>query len=251
MGIPVVLLEQNIVPGRATAWLSRLAERVCTSFEDTRGHLPRRAECVLTGNPIRAEIAALHALPREPAAQPVLLVLGGSQGAHSLNGLITDFVSAHAAALEGWSVFHQTGPADHSAVAARYAAASVQAVATPFIDDMAAAYRSATLAVSRAGATTIAELACCGAPAVLLPHRQAIRDHQHRNAEFFAEHGAAIVVRESGTPAIDAQRLQEALLRLMSSPALLGAMSTAMRKLAHPRAAKSVCNVIQSLTPVP
>jgi UDP-N-acetylglucosamine--N-acetylmuramyl-(pentapeptide) pyrophosphoryl-undecaprenol N-acetylglucosamine transferase len=247
-GIPIVLLEQNVIPGRATTWLSRRADRVCVSFDETVAHLPRRAKCVVTGNPVRAEIAALHSRPRAATANRVLLILGGSQGAQSLNALVADFVEHNLEALEGWTILHQTGAADHATISARYAALPVPAVATPFIDNMAAACASATLVVSRAGATTLAELACCGLPALLVPFRHAVRDHQRRNAEYYEQRSAAEVVMETGSSSSDGALLARSLRRLLTAQQRLSEMSAAMRRLAHSDAAQSVCDVIEPLT---
>jgi UDP-N-acetylglucosamine--N-acetylmuramyl-(pentapeptide) pyrophosphoryl-undecaprenol N-acetylglucosamine transferase len=242
--IPIVLLEQNVIPGRATTWLSRVADRVCVSFDETVPYLPRRANCTVTGNPVRAEIAALHGRPHDATARRTLLILGGSQGAHSLNGLVAGCVADNADLLRGWTILHQTGAADHPAIAARYAALPIQAAATPFIDDIAAAYQSTTLVVSRAGATTLAELACCGLPALLLPHRHAVRDHQRRNAELFSQRGAADIVLETGSSAHDGAVLARSLRHLLTATERHSEMSAAMRRLARPDAAQSVCDVI-------
>jgi UDP-N-acetylglucosamine--N-acetylmuramyl-(pentapeptide) pyrophosphoryl-undecaprenol N-acetylglucosamine transferase len=247
-GIPLVLLEQNVVPGRATGWLSRCADRVCVSFEETPALLPRLASCIVTGNPVRAEIAQLADAATNPGTPRKLLVLGGSQGARTVNELMTDFAEKHISALRQWSLLHQTGQADFDDVRSRYAALPLQVTTRAFIEDMAAVYGDATLVVARAGATTLAELACCGVPALLLPHRHAIRDHQRRNAEHYAAAGAAEMVLETGNPANDGELLARELRPLLDDADRLADMSAAMRRLARPHAAAAVCDVIAEIT---
>ncbi len=247
-GRPVILLEQNIVPGRATAWLARSADRVCVSFDETAALLPRRANYVVTGNPVRAEIASLASQNVAGRNERQLLVLGGSQGALSLNGLMTGFAAGDSDSLQNWMVLHQTGDAAFDEVSRQYAALSLQARAAPFIDAMAAEYGRATLAVSRAGATTLAELACAGIPALLVPYRFAVRDHQRRNAEHYVQRGAARMLMESGHPVRDAEAFRRTLRPLLNEAALLTEMSVSMRRLARPAAAQAVCDVIASVT---
>ena len=193
-GVPIVLLEQNVVPGKATRWLSRFAKVVCLPWPEAASGFPRGVNTVVTGNPIRAEIAKLAEFAHNPpqhdapaigepthdsdnpplalpvdAETPTLLILGGSQGASSLNALVLDAFADRRAELVGWRIVHQTGAADVDAVRQRYAALSLNADVQPFITDMAGAYRQATLVISRAGATTLSELACAGLPAILVP----------------------------------------------------------------------------------
>lgn len=247
----VLLLEQNVIPGRATAWLARRADLVCVSFDETAARLPRGTTCRVTGNPLRGEIAALVDEPRSHQGQPSLLVLGGSQGAASLNGLVVEFVEQHGEALRGWSILHQTGAADYDSVAARYGAVDVNAAAAPFLTDMAAAYRRADLVVSRAGATTLAELACAGLPALLLPHRHAVRNHQAHNAAVFAQQRAAVTCLETGDTVRDAAAFAQSLLPLLAEADRRAAMTNAIRRLAQPFAAQSVCDALAAVTLAP
>ena len=142
-----------------------------------------------TGNPVRAEIVAAARSGRRvrSAAEPLhLLVLGGSQGAHAVNELLlAALMLLHRQGL-GIRVQHQSGQADAERLRAGYAAAGIEAQVTPFIMDMAAAYAAADLAVSRAGATTLAELALMGLPAILVPYPYAADDHQAINAAYYA-----------------------------------------------------------------
>ena len=239
--IPVVLLEQNVVPGRATYWLARRANAVCTSFEETAAQLPGGCRAIVTGNPVRSEIATLTETPRKGSKErPTLLVLGGSQGAASVNEALLRFAERHAAALAEWQIVHQTGTRDELTVRDRYAELSLNAVVSSFLVDMATAFVSADIVVSRAGATTLAELACAGRPAVLIPFPGAVRDHQRRNAESYAQTGAAVLASDGS-----ADELTSSLLPLLSDAARRQRMSEQMRRFARPSATHCVADVVQ------
>jgi UDP-N-acetylglucosamine--N-acetylmuramyl-(pentapeptide) pyrophosphoryl-undecaprenol N-acetylglucosamine transferase len=237
---PLVLLEQNVIPGRATSWLARRASAVCTSFDATAEYLPRGARVVVTGNPVRAEIAALATTLSSPAAEPrSLLVLGGSQGAASVNRMLLESAARHRGEFKGWRIVHQTGARDEGPVRERYRELSLPAEVSPFLIDMAGAYALADVAVSRAGATTLAELACAGLPAVLIPYPGAVRDHQQRNAEAYARSGAAQVVQDGAD-----DHLASALLPLLGDADRRLRMAERMRACARPSAAQRVADTV-------
>jgi len=238
-GVPVVLLEQNVVPGRATSLLSRWAEVVCVSFAETISLLPRRARCRVTGNPVRGGV--LRRLPRRESPARTLLVLGGSQGALGLNGMATVAIREMREKLSGWRVVHQAGERDVEKVRATYAAVEVEAEVAAFFDDLPARYATATLAISRAGATTLAELACVGVPMVLVPYPRSAREHQARNAGYFALLGGAAVVPEGK---MAGERLAATLSSLLSEPFRLSQMSAAMGRCARPDAAAEVAEFV-------
>src|SRR5207253_2042810 len=116
---------------------------------------------------------------------PLLLVLGGSQGAESLNDAVVGMLGQPVPQLAGWRIVHQTGAAQHDRTEKVYRAARLACVAEPFFDDLSEWYAQATLVIARAGATTLAELACAGCPAVLVPYPHAANDHQMANARVF------------------------------------------------------------------
>ena len=210
-GCPLVLHEQNAVPGFTNRVLSRLTSNVLEGFPGAFAP-GRRATHV--GNPVRDAIAALPP-PEQRFAQRQgpkrLLVIGGSQGAKPLN----ENLPAAIAQLDTKSrpeVLHQTGARDAEKVSARYLELGVEARVAPFIEDMAAAYAWADLAVCRSGALTIAELAAAGLGAVLVPFAAAVDDHQTRNAAYLVDEGAArLVAQKDATPAALAVQLQELL----------------------------------------
>ena len=235
--VPSVLLEQNAHPGLANRVLSRLARRVCTTFEEANRYFPA-GTVVLTGNPVRA-FAAAAATAAAPAAHSgfTLLAFGGSQGAHRLNTALADAAPALRAALPALHVIHQTGAADRDAVAAGWAAAGVAADVRPFIDDMGAAYARADLVVCRSGATTVAELTALGKAAILVPYPFAADDHQRANASVLAARGAAVLVLDGECTG---ERLATEVIGLARDRARLGAMATAARRLGVPDAAARV-----------
>lgn len=234
LGLPLIVHEQNRAPGLTNRVLARLARRVLTGFP---GAFPAPAEVV--GNPVRSTIAALP----DPATRwyrrggPVrVLVLGGSQGARGLNLAVPK-------ALAGWmnlEIRHQCGEKLVDEARAAYAVSKLQARIEPFITDMAEAYAWADLVISRAGASTLAELCAAGVGSVLVPFPQAVDDHQARNAEFMAEGGASLWLRQTE---MLASELAECLKPLLGDRRRLLEMAQAARRLALPRAAERVADI--------
>lgn len=247
LGVSIILHEQNLIPGRTTSWLARWAKTVCISFEETRKHLPAGGHVVHTGNPVRREIADLARMEREPT-ENIVLVLGGSQGAKSINGTMTAFAAAHRTELAGWKIVHQTGESESQRIADSYKLHRVQAEVAPFFSDMAQRYRSAKLVVTRAGATSLAEIACAGLPALIVPYPNSVRNHQVANAQWYAQKGAAVIVEEQlRNEKGFREQFQSELLRLLGEQERLASMSAAMRPGAWPSAALHLANVIDTL----
>ncbi|WP_426702152.1 undecaprenyldiphospho-muramoylpentapeptide beta-N-acetylglucosaminyltransferase [Rhodanobacter sp. Col0626] len=230
---PLLVHEQNRVAGFTNRKLAVLAKRVLAGFADT---LPQ-AEWV--GNPVRDAIAALP-LPTIRLAgrdgRPRLLVLGGSLGARALN-LALPLALAQLTPAQRPEVLHQCGNRGLDEARAAYAKADVEAQVVPFIEDMAGSYGWADLAVCRAGALTLAELAAAGLGAVLVPFPHAVDDHQTRNAEVLMAAGAAELMQESE---LDVQILAQRLESLLGDRTRLLAMAEAARTLAKPDAAKVI-----------
>jgi UDP-N-acetylglucosamine--N-acetylmuramyl-(pentapeptide) pyrophosphoryl-undecaprenol N-acetylglucosamine transferase len=229
---PLVVHEQNRVPGLTNRVLSRLATRTLTGFPDAFSPR-RRAEFI--GNPVRADIAELR-----PPAERLdgrhgalkLLVLGGSQGARALNRIVPSALAAlPSGTVELW---HQTGPKHLSEAQAAYAHANVDGRIEPFIKDMAAAYGWADLVICRAGALTLAELCAAGVASLLVPFPHAVDDHQTANARYLVEAGAALLLPEA---TLDPQTLSTQLLKLHNDRARLKQMAEAARARAEPDAA--------------
>jgi len=243
-GIPLILLEQNVVPGRATSWLCRRANLTCLGFSDAARRLPRSATQLVTGNPVRGEIARLAAEVPNDGERRSVIVLGGSQGSLALNEAFLACVDRMPQLFSNWRIVHQTGARDVQHVRQRYEACGIRAEVAPFFDNPVGLYRSAGLAVSRAGALTLSELACAGIPAVLVPYPKAIRNHQRLNAYAFEHVGAARVVRQSSDPEKTCSHLQDDLAALLPNSELRGRMARAMRSLARPDAATVVADEV-------
>jgi UDP-N-acetylglucosamine--N-acetylmuramyl-(pentapeptide) pyrophosphoryl-undecaprenol N-acetylglucosamine transferase len=233
---PLVVHEQNRVPGVTNRWLARFARRVLAGFADA---FPARTRAQWTGNPVREEIAALPA----PAARLSrrtgrlrLLVLGGSLGARSLNVHVPEALG-RMAEIKRPEVRHQCGRRGEQEARAAYAKAGVAASIEPFIDAMDDAYAWADLVVCRAGALTLAELCAAGLGALLVPFPYAVDDHQARNAAALVEVGAARMVRESE---LQGNVLETALADLLSDRVRLLTMAEAARTLAKPEAAATI-----------
>ncbi len=234
---PLVIHEQNAVPGLTNRLLRRIATRVLEAYPGT---FDARAHAVATGNPVRAEIAAVPAPATRLAGRGGLrvLVIGGSRGARRLNEVVPAALAVlDTPALEAW---HQTGAADLEATRAAYAATRVPARIDPFIHDMAAAYAWADIVVCRAGAMTVAELAAAGVAAVLVPFPHAVDDHQTAHARYLTQPGAAHLVAEADlTPAGLAEILaafardRAALLSMAQAARALGRADAADRVAAH------------------
>jgi UDP-N-acetylglucosamine--N-acetylmuramyl-(pentapeptide) pyrophosphoryl-undecaprenol N-acetylglucosamine transferase len=239
-GAPLVIHEQNAVAGLTNRWLARIATLIAEGFP---GSFPAAQRAVYVGNPVRPEIAALPP-PRErfgSRSGPIrLFVFGGSQGSLALNRLVPAAVALLPASRRPW-VLHQSGAKDSDATASAYREAGVQADVRPFIDDMAAAYANADLVISRAGASTVAELAAAGVGAILVPYPSAADDHQARNAEWLGRVSAAQVVPEAG---LTAAELANRLATLSGNGrARLLAMAEAARALAVTDAARRVADL--------
>ena len=239
-GVPAVIHEQNAIAGMSNRILARLACRVLLSLPDTEGFPVDK--CVVTGNPVRQAVVeagdAWHTFDGKR-----LLVTGGSQGARALTEIVMGALPRLKEA--GVHLRLQTGQADvqraaAACVAAGYAAECVQ----PFIGDMAAAYRWADIVLCRAGATSVAELAAAGMPAVLVPFPYATHDHQTFNARTLAGCGAAMMVPEKDLGHVDVVTL---LLRLLEEPGTLHAMSALARGQARPHAAADVVEQLSAL----
>jgi UDP-N-acetylglucosamine--N-acetylmuramyl-(pentapeptide) pyrophosphoryl-undecaprenol N-acetylglucosamine transferase len=231
-GRPLVIQEQNSIPGVTNQWLARIATR---TFEAFPGTFPPGRAAVTSGNPVRAEIAALPS-PAERLSMrsgPVrLLVIGGSLGAKALNETVPAAL-AQLAEDQRPLVRHQAGERTLGVARAAYAEQGVTADVTPFIDDMAAAYGWADLIVCRAGALTIAELAAAGLPALLIPYPHAVDDHQVGNARYLVDAAAArMILQRELTPA----RLAAEMQPLLADPARRLAMAEAARSQARPDA---------------
>lgn len=232
---PLLLQEQNAVPGSANRALARFARVIATGFPGVFGDYPAAR---YLGNPVREDLLTVAAQrPWHWTGERALkvLVLGGSLGARPLN----EAIPAVAGALGDrchWR--HQCGPAHaDSTIAAYEAAGACSWSVAPYIDDMAGAFADADLVICRAGALTVAELAVTGRPAILIPLPQAIDDHQTANARFLADAGAAVLL-----PQAEIQRLGAVLAELLDDDRVLPAMAAAALGCARPEATRRIAD---------
>jgi UDP-N-acetylglucosamine--N-acetylmuramyl-(pentapeptide) pyrophosphoryl-undecaprenol N-acetylglucosamine transferase len=233
--VPLVVHEQNRIPGLTNRLLQRFATRVLTGFADV---FPN-GEWV--GNPVRASIAAVPAPAERYAGRegPVrLLVLGGSQGAQSLNSALPEVLRRRGARLPV-EVRHQCGAKHFDQARAAYMRANIEADVVPFEDDMARAYAWADLVICRSGALTLAELAAAGVPAILVPFPHAVDDHQTRNAEAMVAAGGARLVVEGD----DFVKRLGAAFEEIGDRTTLRRMAEAARTLAKPDAGRRIADI--------
>jgi UDP-N-acetylglucosamine--N-acetylmuramyl-(pentapeptide) pyrophosphoryl-undecaprenol N-acetylglucosamine transferase len=247
--VPLVLLEQNAVAGRANRWLAPHASLVCLAFDEARAGLPRTAgRVLLTGNPIREGFDRHERRNRNSAGARLLIVLGGSGGSRQLNTAVPQILALAGQRLAGWRIVHQTGPADAEAVGERYRTLDIDAETTSFVDDMPDLLSRANLVISRAGGTTLAELAAAGVPAIVCPWAAAAHDHQRCNAQVFERAGACRIWQPERLEVADEQRiLAQSLAALVIDGNQRADMSRAMQSLAHPLAADRVAEQIRAV----
>ena len=232
-GIPLVIHEQNRIPGTTNRILVKWANLALEAFPGSFSTLAG-ARCV--GNPLRREIVgAVPQVKTWSGTELKILVVGGSQGAEALNRMVPEALALSGTSIRVW---HQTGVAMHEETQAHYRRLGLaDAKVAPFIEDMAEAYRWADLAICRAGAMTVSELTAAGLPAVLVPFPYAIDDHQTANARYLSESGAAILMPQSE---LSAERLAAEIQSLQQDPERLQAMSRESRLLARLDAASEV-----------
>jgi len=229
--IPTLAFEPNVVPGFANRMVAHFVSGAAVHFEETAKYF-RHAE--VTGVPVRQ---AFFEIAPQRASTPTLLVFGGSQGAHSINDAMIRCLPVLLREAPGIHILHQTGERDYNDALAAYQNLGESAEVFKFIEDMPAAFARADLVVCRSGASTVAEIAAAGKPAVFVPFPRAADDHQRVNAEALARHGAAVVVEESR---LEGVWLAETIAALLQDPHRLQQMSHSARELAHPHAAHDI-----------
>jgi UDP-N-acetylglucosamine--N-acetylmuramyl-(pentapeptide) pyrophosphoryl-undecaprenol N-acetylglucosamine transferase len=245
-GIATLLHEQNAVLGRANRLLAPRTRMVATSFTETKalGKTPAR----FTGNPVRAAIAALGDRPYPELGDPLrILILGGSQGARIFGRLIPAAVALLAPALrQRLAIAQQCRPEDLEQARTSYAALALKVELAPFFDNMAEQLGRAHLVISRSGASTVAELAAAGRPAILIPYPHATDDHQTANAASFCAAGAGWLMPETqATPAAIAERLSS----LLAHPGGLAQRAAAARQAGRRDAAQRLADLVGELAP--
>lgn len=246
---PVLMLEQNALPGKVNRKLARLARRICLSFEESRKFFPS-SRCILTGNPVREEIlTATREQAREflqiPEDRRVLLVTGASQGAASINEALLKALPAWREGAHNWTLLHLTGPAHQPQVQEKASqilqGSMLDYRCIGYMGEMHFAYAAADLVVSRAGATTLAELSARGLPSILIPYPWSAERHQDFNADTLVQRGAALKLDDSNL----GELLGDAVSSLMEDSQRLGKMAQASLASGRPKAMHAILEVIE------
>lgn len=240
-GVRTMVLEQNHFPGATNRWLAPRVDRVCLPSEAARDRLEGLG--TVTGNPVRPEFFRIGKAPG--AERLSLLIFGGSRGARSINQAVARSLKSLAAKPLPPRILHQTGEADlAAALAAGEDYPDELYTAAAFIDDMPERLAAADLVVCRAGATTLAELAAAGRPAILVPYPHAADDHQRHNAEAVRDAEAAELLLDGD---LEGERLADAIQPFLGATERLQRMSAAARTLAFPNALDEIASIAESL----
>lgn len=245
MGVATCIQEQNSVPGLANRIIGKFVHRVFISFPNSEKFFSA-GKCMLTGNPVREELLSLSREPDETQCQrETLLVLGGSLGAHKVNMLVVEALKGAEKQLSNsFKVIHQTGKDDEQQVKTAYASLGLNAEVSAFFDDMARVYKQAGVVISRAGATTLAEMTVLGKPMILIPYPYAADDHQRKNGEYLVAGGAARMFFQDE---LEPGKLAEEIRLLFAENERRKEMSEAARRLARPDAVDVIVREIVAL----
>ncbi len=247
-GYPVVLHEQNALPGLVNRRLAPFVKRVCISFAETEKRISRFSRVFYTGNPRASEVATMS---RQEGCRHFnldpdginILIYGGSRGALKLNQVVTEYLKK--GLLPGAvNLIYVTGDIYYAEVSAEPGTQSQRVRLYPYLDRMPEALAAADLAVTRSGATTLAEITALGIPALLVPSPNVVNNHQYYNARLLADAGAAVLVEEKD---FDYRRLQQELDRLLNDPSLLEEMKKKSRQMGVTDAAVRLYRCLQEV----
>jgi len=238
---PVVLQEQNSIPGLTNRLLARVADEVHLAFSESRGWFARKDRLKLSGNPVRREILSGErkpALARFGLAEgvPTAFVFGGSRGARRINEATLDAIQKLRGQLSAQFIL-QTGKEDFAWAKEKAESQGLPVTVVPYLTHIHEAYAAADLVVCRAGAMTLAEIAACGVPSILVPYPYAAYNHQEVNAQNLAERGGAVMVKDGE---LTGERLAHELSRLLKDRETLIRMSANARRFARPDAAQRI-----------
>lgn len=253
-GVPVVVQEQNVIPGLTNRLVGRVATLIAASFEGSRRYFPRRKRVVVTGNPVRRTHLGLNRAAAAKklgldAGRRTVLVLGGTLGAQAINRAAVE-------AYDAWrdertlQVIHITGEANLSDVSAalerlRRPSDDLLYQAIPYADEIGLFYAAADLVIARAGASTCSELAVWNKPAVLVPYPHATRAHQDANAQVVSDAGGAHVMRNED---LSGRILAQTTAALLADAKTLDRMRLGMKAVARPDAAAKLAGLVEEVS---
>ncbi|MGB3509370.1 MAG: undecaprenyldiphospho-muramoylpentapeptide beta-N-acetylglucosaminyltransferase [Microcoleaceae cyanobacterium] len=238
LGLPVIIHESNVLPGKVTRWFSRLCNVVAVGFEEGAKYLPT-GKTVYVGTPVREQFLSPQLLDLPiPENVPIIAVVGGSQGAVSVNQLVRECIPVWVEA--GAWIIHQTGENDPDAFSVEHP----QYFPMAFYDNMAGLFQRANLVISRAGAGTLTELAVTHTPSILIPYPYAAENHQAYNAEVFSNQNAALVFPQNE---LTVEQFKTAVLELLNSPADLEKMTQGAKNLAVDDSADRLASLVHKI----
>jgi UDP-N-acetylglucosamine--N-acetylmuramyl-(pentapeptide) pyrophosphoryl-undecaprenol N-acetylglucosamine transferase len=238
--IPTMAFEPNFVPGFANRVVAPFVKAAAVHFEETGKYFH---DCKVTGVPVRSAFFEKASQP----STPTVLVFGGSQGAHAINQAVIESAPELLGRVPGLHIIHQTGERDYNGALAAYANFGGAVEVHRFIDDMPAMFARASLLICRSGASTVAEIASAGKPAVFVPFPRAADDHQKRNAQALERAGAAVMIDEAN---LNRETMVSTVSSLLGDPSRLQKMGEAARKLSHPNAAHDIAAMAAKLAGV-
>lgn len=241
MGVPTLVMDSNALPGFTNRQLARFVDRAALTFDESLKFFAKKG--VVTGNPVRHEFFEVP--PKERSKVFHVLIFGGSQGARAINNAMEEALP-HLADCEGrLTITHQTGEADLDRIKQAYSESKFAGSdVRPFISDMSAEFAKADLVISRAGATTCAELSAAGKASIMVPLPTAADDHQRKNAEALEHAGAAKMIVQSD---LDGESLAGEIRKLIDSPETITAMEYAAKGLGREDAAEKTVDIIEEL----
>ncbi len=241
--LPIFIHEQNLIPGLANKILSYISTKIFVTFQDTKFHLPdkKKDHIVISGMPVRETIKKkIETMDIHPKDGQIL-VIGGSQGAHGLNRLIVDALPFLSPWREKIHWVHQTGKKDIQMMVDAYTRYGFSAKVKDFFRDMARQYLNAQIVISRAGASTLAELSLIGRPLILVPFPYAADKHQWENATYLKKERAAFVLQEGDT---DGGKMAQSIIELLEDKTKREEMSSNLKRLGKADAASIMVNVM-------
>lgn len=246
VGVPIVLIEQNVIPGRANLIMARWVDTVLCHWESTKGRFKKVHSVSVTGIPIRKDVIANEP---ETGKNPfgltpqgkTLLVMGGSQGSQAINKVILQSIPELKALIPDLQIIHLTGKEGYEEAKDVYDNLGISSFVSEFSNDIGIAYKLSTLVICRAGANTIAEISAVGIPAILIPYPYATDNHQYWNAYELARIGGAVIIKQDE---LKPERLTELVSNLFRNNEELDNMKKINRSLNKPFAAKQVVDKI-------
>ena len=240
LGIPLVIHEQNRIPGTTNRLLARISNQVLQAFPNS---FSMNVNAKHTGNPLRKRFISASEQERRQIEKEVnILIVGGSQGAQILNNIVPEAIAEFMAIndkLSSIQILHQTGDAQISQVKNRYDALSIKAKTFAFIEDMVAAYQWADLVICRAGAMTVSEVSAMGLPAIFIPLPTAIDDHQTANARYLTDNGAALLLVQSD---LNSEKLAEYIIEILKNASKMGIATQRLARLDATSLVASYCS---------